>query len=115
MRRDLGWSAWGPRQTRRTRGGAPLGGGQLKVSTTDDRQKARNLQRDPRLSIPIVDPANPLRYVEVRGRAEISADPTNSVRDAIARKHGFDDGSAFDSPGSQRITATVVAERVIGQ
>jgi hypothetical protein len=35
------------------------------------------------------------------------------IRDAIARKHGFPDGGAFDEPGSHRVTMTIVPTRVI--
>lgn len=90
-------------------------GGRLQVSTAEDRKKAVHLRQDPRLSLTIVDPRNPLSYVEVRGRAELSPDPTAAVRDAIARKHGFEDGSAFDQPGTRRVTITVVPERIVAQ
>ena len=46
----------------------------LKISTLSDRQKVRNLKRDPRITVCVADPANPQRYVEVRGIAELADD-----------------------------------------
>jgi len=87
--------------------------GSIKVSTTADRLKHKNLQRDPRIAITVVDPAKPLRYLEVRGTAELTPDTDFGVRDAIARKHGFANGAIFDSPGAQRVTITIVPTRVV--
>ena len=39
------------------------------------RQKDRNVRRDPRVSLAIIDPENPYRYLEIRGRVvEITED-----------------------------------------
>lgn len=38
-------------------------------STTAGRQKARNLTRDPRISLTVFDTANPYRTVEIRARS----------------------------------------------
>ncbi|MGA2924603.1 MAG: hypothetical protein ABSG43_01215 [Solirubrobacteraceae bacterium] len=34
------------------------------------------------------------------------------MRDRIAVKHGFPDGKAFDSPGPERVTITIVPTRI---
>src|SRR3954465_13662977 len=39
----------------------------LRVSSTQDRQKTRNIEADPHVAISITDPQNPYRYLEVRG------------------------------------------------
>lgn len=62
--------------------------GQLLVSTGTDRQKYRNIQRDPRVSVSILDPGDPYRYLEVRGRVvEIEPDPDRAFLDRLARKY----------------------------
>ena len=38
------------------------------VNTAVGRQKDRNLSRDGRVALSILDPANPYRYLEVRGK-----------------------------------------------
>jgi PPOX class probable F420-dependent enzyme len=87
--------------------------GRIVVSTTADRQKHCNLVRDPRVAFTVVDPAKPLRYLEVRGTAALAADDGNVVRDRIAAKHGFADGGAFDAPGARRVNVTIVPSRII--
>jgi PPOX class probable F420-dependent enzyme len=87
--------------------------GVLVVSTTADRQKHRNLLRDPRVTFTLVDPAKPLRYLEVRGTAELSDDDGFAVRDRIAAKHGFSNGAAFDPQNVRRVNVVVVPRRVI--
>lgn len=63
-------------------------GGQLLISTGTDRQKYRNIQRDPRVSVSILDPDNPYRYLEVRGRVvKIEPDPEKVFLDRLAHKY----------------------------
>jgi arabinogalactan endo-1,4-beta-galactosidase len=38
------------------------------VNTVQGYQKARNVERDPRVAVSVSDPANPSRYHTVRGR-----------------------------------------------
>ena len=58
----LMWFAWDGRRAR--------------FSHTRTRQKLRNLAHEPRVSFHLVDPDNPYRTLEVRGRVEsIDADP----------------------------------------
>jgi PPOX class probable F420-dependent enzyme len=88
-------------------------GSSISVSTTADRQKHRNMTRDARVAFTVFDPAKPLRYLEIRGTVTLSDDPDGNVRDAVARKHGFADGTGFDSPNARRITATIAPSTVI--
>ena len=37
------------------------------INTVQGFQKLRNVERDPRVSVAVADPANPFRYYEVRG------------------------------------------------
>ena len=55
-----------------------LDGGLVRINTAIDRQKDRNLVRDGRVALSLIDPENPYRYLEVRGRVaertEVGAD-----------------------------------------
>lgn len=82
------------------------------VSTLAGRQKYRNLRRDPRLALTVFDPAQPLRYIEIRGTAELHDDPDSKMRDRIAVKHGFPDGMAFDPPDAKRVIAGVRGDQL---
>ncbi|MEM8746285.1 MAG: PPOX class F420-dependent oxidoreductase [Actinomycetota bacterium] len=87
----------------------------LWVSTRTGAAKHRNVERDPRVSLSVVDPANPMSYVEIRGRASAEPDPDFSVRDSVVRKHGYVDGSSFDPPDVRRTAIRIVADRVLGR
>ena len=52
-----------------------LDGDHVIFNSAKGRQKDRNVRRDPRVSLAIVDPENPYRYLEIRGRVvEITED-----------------------------------------
>jgi PPOX class probable F420-dependent enzyme len=87
-------------------------GASVYVSTVMARQKYRNLRRDPRLVLTVFDPEQPLRYIEIRGTAELHEDPAGEMRDRIVLKHGFADGSMFDAPGDERVTVTIIPTRI---
>lgn len=38
------------------------------INTVEGFQKLKNIARDPRIAVAIADPANPFRYIQVRGR-----------------------------------------------
>ena len=56
-------------------------GDHLLVNTEPQRQKAKNVRRDPRVTVLIVDNANPFDFVEVRGRV------VDTVGGEEARRH----------------------------
>jgi len=86
--------------------------GTLKFSTMKDRGKVRNLLHDNRVSVCIPDSANPLRYIEVRGRARIEADSDRSFIDRIAREFLGVERYPYDPPGAERVTVVVEIEQV---
>ncbi len=53
--------------------------GSLKGSITDDRQKYKNLSRNPNCTLLVIDPSNPWRTLEIRAQAELSADPEKAT------------------------------------
>jgi len=86
--------------------------GRLSFSTMKDRGKVRNLRQDDRVSVCIPDPANPLRYIEVRGRARLEDDHDRAFIDRIAREFMGLDRYPYDPPGAERITVVVEIEQV---
>jgi PPOX class probable F420-dependent enzyme len=89
--------------------------GAVLVSTMDDRVKARNARKDPRVTFTVFDRKKPLHYIEFRGSVIVEDDPTAALRDRIAQKHGFADGAAFDPPGARRVTLRLTPDRVVQQ
>lgn len=53
---------------------------QIWINSTLGRQKARNMQERPQVTILAIDPANPLRYIEVRGQVVGSDDSQTAVQ-----------------------------------
>lgn len=78
--------------------------GVLKMSTTTDRQKYRNVQRDKRVSASITDVENPYRYLELRGHvAEVEADPDKSFIDRLAQRYLGEDEYPQKQQDAERV------------
>ncbi len=86
-------------------------GDQVRLSLNTSRQKTANLTGNPSCSLVIVDPANPYRYLEIRGAARVEADPDYTFADKVGGKYGAD-LRQHDAPGESRVVVTVPAERV---
>jgi PPOX class probable F420-dependent enzyme len=87
-------------------------GDDVLFSTTRQRRKGRNLMRDPRISLTLVDPDDPYTHVEIRGRAELTDDPDNALGNELAHKYlGVD--APPDPEWARRVVVRVVAERVV--
>ena len=89
--------------------------GKILISTHAGRQKHVNALRAGRGSFSVIDPQNPSHYVELRGRLEVADDPDFALRDAVVRKHGHPDGSAFDPATAVRVVITLIPDRVLGR
>src|SRR5580693_1849926 len=87
-------------------------GDTVKLSLNTARQKVKNLQANPGASLLILDPANPYRYLELRGDAEISPDPDYAFADLVGAKYGSDLRDR-DNPGDTRVVVTIIPARVI--
>jgi len=61
--------------------------GDALVNTTLERHKGRNVLRDPRVSLLLVDPDDTSRFVQVRGDVEVVLDGAEAHADALARRY----------------------------
>jgi PPOX class probable F420-dependent enzyme len=58
------------------------------VNTAKGRQKDKNMRRDPRVALTVIDPDNPYRYLEIRGRiVEITENGADAHIDKMAKKY----------------------------
>ena len=90
---------------------ALLEDGKVRFSTLKTRGKYKNLKRDNRVSLCLIDPKNPLRYLEIRGRAHLEDDRDRVFINKVAKHHMNVDAYPYDTPDAQRATVTVeVAE-----
>ena len=86
-------------------------GEHLLFSQTTGRQKYKNLQRDGRIAISIVDPANDYRYLELRGTvARVDPDPDKAFIDSMAQKYLGQDKYPWNQPGDERVVIVVAVE-----
>lgn len=80
----------------------------VRFSLTKTRQKYRNLQREPRIALSIVDPANPYRYLEIRGTvARIDEDPNLAFINSMAQKYLKQEKYPWHRPGDERVVVVV--------
>ena len=78
--------------------------GKIVVNTALGRQKDKNVRRDPRVAVTLVDPENPYRYMEVRGQVdEITTDGASTHIDKMAKKYIGQDKYPWARPGEQRV------------
>ncbi len=90
-------------------------GKHLIVNSAKGRQKDKNLRRDPRVSLAIIDPENPYRYVEVRGKVvEITEQGADQHIDKMAKKYLDKDKYPFRQPGEVRVLYKVAPEKTVG-
>jgi len=54
---------------------------------TSDKQKARNLANDARISVTVFDSENPYNSTEIRGTAELIEDPEKTLSKALSHKY----------------------------
>jgi PPOX class probable F420-dependent enzyme len=87
----------------------------VKFSQTTGRQKYRNLQRDNRIALSIVDPENPFRYLEIRGTvARVDPDPDKAFIDEMANKYLGVEKYPWNQPGDERVVIVVEPQHVTG-
>jgi PPOX class probable F420-dependent enzyme len=84
----------------------------IRLSTTMDRKKYRNLLADSRVALCVPHRKNPNRYVEVRGTARLVPDPERVFINSVARKYMDADVYPFDPPGTERVTIEIVPHQV---
>ena len=90
-----------------------LEGDLVLVNTARGRQKDKNMRRDPRVAMAIIDPENPYRYLEIRGRvAEITEEGADAHIDKMAKKYLGADKYPYRQPSETRVILKVQPERV---
>jgi PPOX class probable F420-dependent enzyme len=67
----------------------------IRFTHTTKRAKFRNLQHNPSMSLVVMDPGNPYRYLEVRGRlSEVVPDPDGDFYIVLGKRYGNADQEA---------------------
>jgi PPOX class probable F420-dependent enzyme len=88
-------------------------GAHIRFNTARGRVKDRNLSRNPVVALAIMDPDNPYRYVQVKGRvAEVTESGADAHIDSLAKKYLGQDTYPFRKAGEVRVIYRVLPERV---
>lgn len=75
------------------------------------RQKDLNVRREPRVALTIMDPENPYRYLEIRGRVkEITEKGADAHIDKMAKKYLNKDKYPFRQAGEVRVLYKIEPE-----
>jgi PPOX class probable F420-dependent enzyme len=87
-------------------------GTHLIVNSARGRQKDKNMQRNSSVALSIMDPENPYRYLEVRGRvAEITEEGAEDHIDKMAKKYIGEDRYPWRRPGEVRVLYKIEPQR----
>jgi PPOX class probable F420-dependent enzyme len=88
-------------------------GGDVLFSTVEGRLKYRNMVRDPRVSVTVIDSADPENYVELRGRVSMTPDVGRAFDTQLSWKYDGKDPDE-DRPGAVRVIVRMVVEKAAG-
>jgi PPOX class probable F420-dependent enzyme len=89
-------------------------GDDLLFSTTEGRVKHRNMVRDPRVSVTVIDSADGENYAELRGTVTISPDAGLVVDNQLSWKYDGKDKDP-DLPGVVRVVVRLKVAKVTGR
>lgn len=88
-------------------------GDDLLFSTIEGRVKHRNMLRDPRVSVTILDAADPENYVELRGQVTMTPDIGRRIDTQLSWKYDGKDPDP-DRPGAVRVVVRMTVDRATG-
>ena len=88
-------------------------GADVLFSTVEGRVKHRNMVRDPRVSISVIDWVDPENYIELRGRVSMTPDVGRQLDTQLSWKYDGKDPGA-DRPGAVRVVVRLVVEKITG-
>ena len=83
------------------------------INTAEGRIKHKNVLRDPRVAISVVDQKNPLNMTTIRGKVtEIIPDYEYKHANRLAKKYMGKDKYPFRQPGEKRTILKILPQRV---
>ena len=77
--------------------------GKVRVNSAKGRVKSRNMQEDAPVALSILDPENPYRYIQIRGRvARVTEEDAVAHLDALSMRYLGKDKYPYSKPGEIR-------------
>ena len=92
--------------------------GVIRVNTAKGRVKARNMKQGSPVALSIMDPDNPYRYLQVRGKVtRVTEEGAGAHIDTLAKKYIGKDKYPWSRPGEVRVTyeITPTAAQAMGR
>jgi PPOX class probable F420-dependent enzyme len=86
--------------------------GKVSFNTARGRTKSKNLERDPRASLLMVDPTNSYKWVAVSGPAELTEEGADDQIDKLAKKYLGEDKYPWRNPEETRVKVLIQPEKV---
>jgi PPOX class probable F420-dependent enzyme len=88
-------------------------GNHIRVNTAKGRVKDKNMRRNKKVALSIIDPDNPYRHLAVRGQVEdITEQGADAHIDSLAKKYLGKDKYPFRQPGEVRVIYKIRPEKV---
>src|SRR6202451_1606948 len=90
-----------------------LEGNLVIFNSAKGRQKDKNVRRDPRVALAIVDPENPYRYLEIRGKVvEITERGADDHINSLSDKYLGNPVYPFRQPGEVRVLYKIEPQKI---
>jgi PPOX class probable F420-dependent enzyme len=87
----------------------------VSVNTAYGRVKPRNLARDPRVSLVVVDPADPYRWVKMSGTAVLVDEGADAQIDRLSKKYTGREVYGSRQPGERRVSVRISPDRILSR
>jgi|TARA_B110001454_G_scaffold196485_1_gene199390 PPOX class probable F420-dependent enzyme len=88
-------------------------GSYIRINTAEGRLKHKNILRDPRVAISVVDSKNPLDMTSIRGKVvEITPDYEYKHANFLTKQYMGKENYPFKRPGEKRIILKIKPEKI---
>jgi PPOX class probable F420-dependent enzyme len=90
-------------------------GDDILLSTVRGRRHANNVERDPRVSVLVIAPEDPYKYLEVRGTATVTEEGGRELIDDLMEKYHGRRPYEWDTPDAVRLVIRVPPDHVVAR
>ena len=88
-------------------------GEHILINTIEGSQKERNVRRDPRVALNVVDPTNAFRIASGRGRGvDVTTEGADRLLDELAKKYLGEESYPYRQPGEVYVTIKIAPEKI---
>jgi PPOX class probable F420-dependent enzyme len=81
-------------------------------NTAYGRAKPRHIERDPRVTLTVVNPADGYQWLSVTGTASLVDEGADAQIDKLAKKYLDADSYPFRKPDERRVSVPIAPEKV---